>query len=87
MDTDLEGLAREDRQKRRGGGGEKDQMPYTKSEYKSGARVCKNKQSATRNVVSTTEPLPKSSCKNRRVDLACSETQFQSHMTRQDKCV
>lgn len=35
MDTDLEGLAGEDRQMR--GGGEKDKMSHTMSEYQSGA--------------------------------------------------
>lgn len=45
MDTDLEGLAGEDRQMRRGG--EKDKMPHTMSEYQSGAGICENKQSVS----------------------------------------
>lgn len=55
MDTDLEGLAGEDRQMRREG--EKDKMSHTMSEYKSGAWVCENTQSALGNSVRGAEAL------------------------------
>ena len=62
MDTDLEGLAGEDRQMRREG--KKDKMSHTMSEYKSGAR----KQAVEQN--QNCRGPKQAPCRTRRMDAA-----------------